>query len=81
MVAFVGRSILPEVYKYGEVYLQYHKRSLQIIMTKNGSEITCAMCGKAIIDKDQEGRIVEVIDGTVYNYFVNFTFQHIPIRP
>jgi type I restriction-modification system DNA methylase subunit len=37
-------------------------------MTKNGSEITCAMCRKAIIDKDQERRIVEVIDGTVYNF-------------
>jgi hypothetical protein len=26
------------------------------------------MCGKAIIDKVQERRIVEVIDGTVYNF-------------
>jgi hypothetical protein len=67
---FVDRSILPVVYKY-EVYLQYHKRSLQFMMAKNGSEITCAMCGKAIIDKDQERRIVEVIDSTVYNFDSN----------
>jgi hypothetical protein len=32
------------------------------------TEITCAMCGKATIYKDQERRIVEVIDGTLYNF-------------
>jgi hypothetical protein len=66
----VDRSILPAVYKY-EVYLQYDKNHIQIMMSKNESEITCAMCGKAIIDKDQERRIVEVIDGTVYNFDSN----------
>jgi hypothetical protein len=40
-------------------------------MVKNESEITCIMCGKAIIDKDQERRIVEVIDGTRYNFDSN----------
>ena len=38
------------------------------MMAKSESEITCAMCGKAIIDKDQERRIVEVVDGTLYNF-------------
>ena len=41
------------------------------MMAKNGSEITCAMCGKAIIDKNPERRIVEVIDGKVYNFDSN----------
>jgi hypothetical protein len=68
---FVNRSILPVVYKYGEVYSQHHKRSSLFMLTKNGSEVTCAMCGKAIIDKDQERRIVEVIDGMVYNFDSN----------
>ena len=39
-------------------------------MIKNESEITCIMCGKAIIDKDQK-RIVEVIDDTRYNFDSN----------
>jgi len=38
------------------------------MMAENESEITCAMCGKAMIDKDQGRRIVEVIDGTLYNF-------------
>jgi len=38
------------------------------MMAKNESEITCAMCGKAIIDEDQTRRIVEVIDDTLYNF-------------
>jgi hypothetical protein len=38
------------------------------MMAKNGSEITCAMCGKVIIDKDQERRIVELLDGALYNF-------------
>jgi len=37
----------------------------------NESEITCAMCGKAIIGKDQGRRIAEVIDGTLYNFDSN----------
>jgi len=41
------------------------------MMAKNESEITCAMCGKAIIDIDQERRIVEVIDDTPYNFDSN----------
>jgi hypothetical protein len=50
------------------VCLQYNKRLPQTIMAKNEPEITCAMCGKAIIYKDQERRIIEVIDGTLYNF-------------
>jgi hypothetical protein len=38
------------------------------MMAKSESKITCAMCGEAIIDKDQERKIVEVIDGTLYNF-------------
>jgi len=41
------------------------------MMAKSESEITCAMCGKAIIDKDQEMRIVEVIDNIPYNFDSN----------
>jgi hypothetical protein len=41
------------------------------MMAKNESEITGAMCGKAIIDKDQEMRIVEVIDNMLYNFDSN----------
>jgi hypothetical protein len=40
-------------------------------MAKNESQITCVMCGKALIDKDQERSIVEVIDGTLYNFDSN----------
>jgi hypothetical protein len=40
-------------------------------MAKNEPEINCAMCGKTITYKDQERRIVEVIDGTLYNFDSN----------
>ena len=41
------------------------------MMADNESEITCALCGKAIIDIDQDRRIVEVIDDTPYNFHSN----------